>query len=289
MTSGKKRVPPAANVARRRTALALGSLVLWLAVDLLPAADSRAAPRSSVYLEELTWPEVRDALRSGTTTVIVPIGGTEQNGPHMALGKHNVRVKALAGSIADRLGDTLVAPVLSYVPEGSISPPAGHMRFPGTISIPDDVFKGIVLGAGRSLKQAGFLHVVLIGDSGDYQSLLGQVASQLNREWAGTPVHAHFIADYYRTAQSAYVDALRRQGLSEAQIGTHAGAADTSLMLALDPALVHLDRFDSKNKSNSQGVAGDPTASSAALGRLGVELIITKTVAAIRAARGEKP
>jgi creatinine amidohydrolase/Fe(II)-dependent formamide hydrolase-like protein len=264
-------------------------MAVWLAIDLLPTAGVWAKPASSVYLEELTWPEVRDVLRSGATTVIVPVGGTEQNGPHMALGKHNVRVKALAGSIAGKLGDALVAPVLAYVPEGSISPPTGHMRFPGTISIPDDVFKGVVFAAGRSLKQAGFLHVVFIGDSGDYQPLLDQVAAQLNREWAGTPFRAHFIADYYRAAQAAYADVLRRQGLTEAQIGTHAGAADTSLMLAIDPALVHLERLDGKGKSSAQGIVGDPSLSSAALGRLGVELIVTKSVTAIRAARGEKP
>lgn len=246
-------------------------------------------PVSSVHLEELTWVEVRDALRSGITTVIVPIGGTEQNGPHMALGKHNVRVKVLAGAIAGKLGDTLVAPVLAYVPEGSISPPAGHMRFPGTISIPDDAFKAVVAAAGRSLKQAGFSHIVFIGDSGDYQPLLGLVASQLNREWAGTPSRAHFIAEYYRAAQGGFADVVRRQGLTDAEIGTHAGAADTSLMLAIDPALVHLERLDGKNKSSSQGVIGDPSASSAALGRLGVELIVAKTVAAIGAARGVKP
>lgn len=278
-----------ATSTRRRLALALGSIVLWLAIDLLPAARGWAKPASSVYLEELTWPEVRDALQSGATTVIVPVGGTEQNGPHMALGKHNVRVKALAGLIAEKLRDSLVAPVLAYVPEGSISPPAGHMRFPGTISIPDDVFKGIVFAAGRSLKQAGFLHVVFIGDSGDYQPLLDQVAAQLNREWAGTPFRAHFIADYYRTAQVAYLDALRRHGLTEAQIGTHAGAADTSLMLAIDPALVHLERLGGRSNSGAQGVLGDPSLSSAVLGRLGVELIVTNTVTAIRAVRGGKP
>lgn len=266
---------------RRSLGSAFAVVALWAA---LPTVTTWAKP-ASVYIEELTWIEVRDAERAGVTTVIVPVGGTEQNGPHMALGKHNVRVRALAGAIAAQLGDTLVAPVLSYVPEGSISPPSGHMRFPGTLSIPDDVFKGVIVAASRSLKQAGFVHVVFIGDSGDYQALLGQVATQLNREWASTATRAHFIAEYYRAAQGSYADLLRHQGLSDEQIGTHAGAADTSLMLAVDPALVRLERLDSKN---SQGVVGDPGAASAALGRAGVDLIVTKTVAAIRAARREK-
>src|SRR5271169_2991918 len=96
----------------------------------LPAA--RAA--DTVFLEELTWTELRDDIRAGMTTIIVPIGGTEQNGSHMALGKHNVRVRVLSERIARTLGDALVAPVIAYVWEGSYSPPTGHMDFPGTIS-----------------------------------------------------------------------------------------------------------------------------------------------------------
>src|SRR5688572_32920703 len=110
--------------------------VLLLAL-LLGSPHLLAAPES-VQLDEMTWTEVRDALRAGSTTVIIPIGGTEQNGPHMALGKHNYRVAVLAERIATQLGNTLVAPVLAYVPEGRVSPPGGHMRFPGTVSVPDD-------------------------------------------------------------------------------------------------------------------------------------------------------
>ncbi len=91
---------------------------------------------NTVFLEELTWTEVRDALAAGTTTVIIPTGGTEQNGPHMVLGKHNFLVKYKAGEVARRLGNALVAPVMAYVPEGDVDPPTGHMRFPGTITTP---------------------------------------------------------------------------------------------------------------------------------------------------------
>src|SRR6185369_4339495 len=147
-------------------------------------AAAHAAP-PSVQLEDLTSTEVRAALQAGTTTIIIPAGGTEQNGPHMALGKHNVRARILSGRIASALGDTLVAPVLAYVPEGAIAPPAGHMRFPGTISIPDATFKSTVEAAGRSFRQAGFRHVVLLGDHGGYQPLLKEAAAALNREWAG--------------------------------------------------------------------------------------------------------
>ncbi len=250
-------------------------------------AAAQTVPRR-VYLEDLAWTEVQDALQAGTSTIIIPVGGTEQNGPHMALGKHNVRVRALAGQIAQALGDTLVAPVVAYVPEGTISPPSGHMRFPGTISIPDSAFKSLLDAAGRSFRQAGFKHIVLIGDSGNYQGLLKEVAQQLNRDWTGTPVRAHFIAEYYGATQTSYLEALRARGLSEAQIGTHAGTADTSLLLAVDPSLVQVHRLAAA-QGPASGASGDPRPSTAALGQLGVELIVSQTVAAIRKARLGQP
>lgn len=264
-----------------RTLFAL--LTLWVAV-FSPAAWSAS---SSVYLEELTSTEIRDAIHAGTTTIIIPVGGTEQSGPHMALGKHNVRVKVLAGRIATSLGHTLVAPVLTYVPEGSISPPAGHMRFAGTISVPEDAFKSVLDGAARSFKQHGFVDMVLIGDHGGYQAQLKALATRLNHDWAATPARAHFIGDYYRITQTDYVQALKAKGLSDAQIGMHAGTADTSLMMAIDATLVRPDQMARDPlEGAANGVAGDPRASSAALGQLGVDLIVAKTVAAIRTARG---
>jgi creatinine amidohydrolase/Fe(II)-dependent formamide hydrolase-like protein len=249
--------------------------------------NARAA-LPSVYLEDLTWSEVRDAIGAGAVTIILPVGGTEQSGPQMALGKHNARARILAGRIATVLGDTLVAPVLAYVPEGSISPPSGHMRYPGTISIPDAAFKATLEGAARSFRQAGFTHIVLIGDHGGYQNELKDVAAALNREWTGTPARAHFIDAYYKVTQTAYVQALRAKGLSEAAIGSHAGAADTSLLMAVDPAMVRSDKLDSA-AGPATGISGDPRPSSAALGQLGVDAIVAETVSAIRKARQEHP
>jgi creatinine amidohydrolase len=124
-------------------------LCLVLACTALPAA--LAAGSQSTQLEELTWTEVRDRIATGSTTILVPIGDTEQNGPHMVLGKHNTRVRILAGEIAQRLGNALVAPVIAYVPEGS-TPPAAHMRFPGTISIFESTFEALLESSARSFK-----------------------------------------------------------------------------------------------------------------------------------------
>src|SRR5437764_6921904 len=125
--------------------------LLFLAV-MTAGAGARGETGGSVFIEELTWTELRDKIAAGKTVAIVPIGGTEQNGPHMAIGKHNVRVKLLAGKIAAALGTALVAPVLPYVPEGALDPPTAHMRYPGTLTVPDDAFRKTIEYTARSLK-----------------------------------------------------------------------------------------------------------------------------------------
>ena len=257
--------------------------VLCLAsVALFVGATARAASES-VCLEELTWTELRDAVAAGRTTVIVPVGGVEQSGPHMALGKHDVRVRVLAGRIAAQLGNAVVAPVVAYVPEGSIDPPSAHMRWPGTISVPADAFKAVLEGAAQSLRRAGFRDVVLIGDHGGYQADLAAVATKLNKTWASSPARVHFAADYYLASVEPFNAALRERGLSEAQIGKHAGAADTSLMLATGPHLVRPDRMAAPPAAGD-GTTGDARPSTAALGQLGADLMVARAVASIRRA-----
>jgi creatinine amidohydrolase len=253
--------------------------LLLLSVLLAVSSAARAGAPASVFVEDLSLTELRELVAAGKSTVIIPIGGTEQNGPHMAIGKHNVRVKLLSGKIAAALGNALVAPVLSYVPEGGLDPPTGHMRFPGTITVPEDAFRKVIEYAARSFKQHGFRDIAFLGDHGSYQNDEAAVAQRLNREWAATPVRAHAILDYYRASGHDFATLLESRGYPASEVGTHAGLADTSLMMALDPSQVRTDRL-----KPGEGAIGDPSRASAALGRLGVDLIVAKTVEAIKAA-----
>jgi creatinine amidohydrolase len=258
-------------------------------VFVLAAKAALAEPPATVFLEQLTWTELRDEIGAGKTTILVPIGGVEQSGPDMALGKHDVRVKALSEKIALRLGNALVAPVIAYVPEGSVSPPTAHMRFPGTITVPDQTFETVLEYAARSFKLAGFRDIVFLGDHGGYQRDEQVVADRLNGEWKKSPTRVHALPEYYRTTLGDYVLALERKGYSAAEIGSHAGLADTSLMLAVDPGLVRTDRLPTDTRlTAAEGVYGDPRRSSADLGQLGVDLIVARTVAAIRKAEGQR-
>lgn len=243
---------------------------------------AQGAP-DTVFVDDLTSPELQHLLSQGRTTVLIPIGGTEQSGPHMALGKHNVRVKVLAGLIAQRLGNAVVAPVLAYVPEGAISPPAAHMRFAGTVSVPDAVFEGVLEAAAKSFKQHGFRDIVFLGDHGGYQKSEVRVAQKLNKQWsANTTYRAYGLTAYYDAAQAPFIHELKARGFSDAEIGLHAGLADTSLMLATEPAMVRIDLLAQGARAGGVGgVNGDPRKSSAELGRIGVQIIVDKSVQAI--------
>jgi creatinine amidohydrolase/Fe(II)-dependent formamide hydrolase-like protein len=201
----------------------------------------------------------------------------------MAIGKHNVRVKALSTAIARALGGTLVAPVLAYVPEGGLTPPTGHMRYPGTITVPEPVFEGVLEAAARSFAVQGFRDIVFLGDSGGNQAGQAAVARRLNRAWATAPTRAHAIDAYYEASTVGGRALLRSRGYQDPEIGNHAGALDTSLMLAVDPTLVRQDRLRAATGPNAwEGADGDPSRASAELGRAAVDGIVAQTVEAIR-------
>ncbi|AMO22658.1 creatininase family protein [Ramlibacter tataouinensis] len=264
----------------------LHAVRVGLMVAALAAAQAQAAGPGPVEIEEMTWPELKARIAAGAGTVLVPIGGTEQNGPHMVLGKHNVRARLLAGEIARRLGNAVVAPVIAYVPEGAITPPAAHMRFTGTISIPESTFESLLEATARSFKQHGFRDVFFLGDHGGYQKSEQRVADKLNREWKNDPAcRVHALLDYYEVAQTGYVDALRQKGYGAAEIGTHAGLSDTALALAVDKSLVRAEALARGAQLDAaHGVHGDPRRATAELGQLGVQQIIDASVSSIQRA-----
>ncbi len=272
---------------RLPTAKRLAAAAWRAAAVFALALAAAAACAEEVSLEAMTSPELRARIAAGATTVLVPIGGTEQNGAHMVLGKHNRRARLLAERIARELGDAVVAPVIAYVPEGAIDPPTAHMRYAGTISVPEPAFEAILEGAARSLAHHGFRAIVLLGDHGGYQAALRRVQARFNRgpdARGGARVIA--LDEYYRAAEVDFAAWLKAHGHDPAEIGEHAGLLDTSLALALDPALVRRDLLGRAPRPGERdGVRGDPSRASAELGEVGVAMIVRESVEAIRARR----
>lgn len=271
---------------RRQRQLGAGLLVLTLlgGLGLLKRWDLDAARPDypSVHVEELTWTEVHDALAKGWDTLIIPTGGTEQNGPLVPLGKHNLVVRHTSGAIARALGHTLVAPVIAHVPEGALGPePTEHMAYAGTLTLPEVQFEAVLEWTARSYRQHGFKHILFIGDSGGNQAGQARVAQRLSAEWAADDITVRHIGDYY--ANNGQLEYLLSLGYTEGQIGTHAGIRDTSELLFVAPGAVRAvgDAIAPRNVRD-HGLNGDHTKASAAIGKKMIALKVEAALAEIR-------
>jgi creatinine amidohydrolase len=176
----------------RRTVRAL------LIAALLAAPAQADPPPPSLRLEDLTWTEVAAALADGYDTVIVPTGGTEQNGPHAALGKHNVVVAATSLRIAEALGHTLVAPVIRLCPRRRPRPRPHRTTCagPARSRSPRTPSTTLLTETGESLATHGFRRILFLGDSGGNQAAQARAADALNAAWAGTAARALHVGAY---------------------------------------------------------------------------------------------
>lgn len=235
--------------------------------ETAPAGVTPTRAPDTVFIDELTWEETRDALKAGKRTVIIPTGGTEKNGYHMVLGKHNFIVARGADMMARRIGNTLVAPVVAYVPEGD-----PDRQVPGAISLPSPAYDQLLDAAARSLQVHGFNEILFIGDSGGNQAGMRAVADKLNEEWKGSGTRVFALTDYYEGGREHYRAWMLAQfGYDDSIVGSHAGISDTSQMLHVYPKGIRKDRIWPWGGPQDSGVTGDPTRASADIGRMGME------------------
>jgi creatinine amidohydrolase len=243
------------------------------------------AARDSVFIEELTWLEVRDALRAGKTTAIIATGGVEMNGPYLATGKHNYILRATTESIARKLGDALVAPIVPFVPEGDIDPPTGHMRYPGAISVTQETYKRLLTDIASSLRANGFKHVILIGDSGGNQQGMKEVAAELSAKWTDGKTKVHYISEYYD--YPGLTKWLASQGVREVDEGHHDDYGITAQMMVVDPNTVRMKERVAAGKFSINSVQLAPADKTIAMGRRAIEFRAGITVQAIKKAVGQ--
>ena len=249
----------------------------------LPAANT-------VWIEEMTWMDVRDALADGKTTAIVPTGGVEPNGPWLATGKHNYVLRANCDAIARKLGDALCAPIIKLVPEGNIEPPSGHMASPGTLSLRQETFEALLTDVAHSLKMHGFRNIIFIGDSGGNQGGQRAVAERLNEKFAGAAIVAH-VQEYYDYNSVTRYMAFR--GLEDGEgDGLHDDPIITLNMLYDDPFSVRYEERVAAGKATINGFSIEDRVQSLELAREIVAFRAEHTADAIRIAianRGTLP
>ena len=253
------------------------------------AAPNPLAASNSLWIEELTYIEVRDLIVGGFTTAIIPTGGIEQNGPYLATGKHNVILQSLCPAIAQDLGNALCAPIVGFVPEGSLDPPSGAMRFPGSITVRDETYHALLSDIANSLRVGGFKNIVLIGDSGGNQRGMAAVAEDLNKRWADSEVTAHFVIEFYTPGweeTEKYTEEVL--GVSESKSdGHHDDIWVTAMMMVTDPSSVRYHERVKAGLASINGIDIEPMEDAIELGRKMVAFRAAYTANAIREAISE--
>lgn len=250
------------------------------------AAPNPLEPSDSIWIEELTYMEVRDRIAAGTTTAIIPTGGMEENGPFLATGKHNYILAASCPVIANDLGNALCAPIVAFVPEGNLDPPSGAMRFPGSITVRDETFHALLDDIASSLKQNGFKDIVLIGDNGGNQDGMKAVADTLNARWAGSDTRAHFLAEFYQPGWEVTENYTKdKLGIVETKNdGHHDDIWVTAMMMVIDPELVRYRQRMAADLASINGVDISSLEDSIELGTKMVAFRAAYTANAIRTA-----
>jgi creatinine amidohydrolase len=249
------------------------------------AALPAAAQTRSVWIDDLTWPEVRDSIAAGKSTAIIFVGSSEQNGPHMAIGKHNFIARYCAEQIAGKLGDALVYPVIPFAITGDAAAKTAHMRFPGSVTLQSDVFSGVVRNVAQSALAAGFKLVALMGDHGGGQEEMARVAQALSALSKASGARVLYVGDLYSKADTQFDEVLARRGITSKEL--HAGISDTSAIMFLDAEKwIRKDQIAAANEQT--GVQGTPGLASAELGKIYLDLKIANAVSQIRAFRAGK-
>ena len=238
---------------------------------------------ASLWTEELTWMEVRDAIAGGATTIIIGTGGVEQNGPYVVGGKHNYVLRTVLPYVAREIGNALIAPVVKFVPEGPIEPePAGHMLYPGTISVEEATFEALLRDICRSYRAHGFTDIILLGDSGGNQQGMQRVAEALNQAWADDDARVHFLPEFYSEDIWSY-QFLKKRGITQIdrtpgkgqpadqptpfRNGIHDDLYYEAQIAVQDPELIRARQRRAAGLFELHGVELDPIEDLIALGR----------------------
>ena len=271
-------------------------LAALLAGPIAVSAQDSAEPRSlktyndppaikpidSVFMDDMTWSEITNAMKAGKTTVILPAGGLEATGPFITLNKHQNMLRAQTDLIARKLGNALIAPVVRYVPPDD----GQHGPYVGDFNITLAAYKSTLTDICTALKDDGFKEIILIGDHQGAQRGLKEVAAELTAKWASSPTHVHFVADYYdRSAAQNYIK--NTLGIKEERIpggGFGDNYYNTAILFAANPEGIRLQQRIDADTLTVNGVNLKPIEKTIANGKHILEIQTDQTVKAIQKA-----
>jgi len=240
----------------------------------------------SVWTEELTWMEVRDAIKAGKTTALILTGGVESNGPHLATGKHNFILKVMGEAIARKLGNALVAPIVTLEP----GRPDADRVAPGSVFLSQATYRAVLTDMAMSLRGMGFTNVILMGDSGGNQGAMKEVAATLDEKYKGSGARVYFIPEYYD--YSSVQKLIKESGIPEQiEIGASQGSdrlheeyGIDALMALYNPKTIRIDERTKANRATINGVPLLPMNKTLEMAKKIVDLRTKLTVDAINKA-----
>ncbi|MBI5029457.1 MAG: creatininase family protein [Chloroflexi bacterium] len=256
---------------------------------------------NTLRIEEMTWVQVKEAMAQGYRRVIFALGSTEQHGPHLPLATDTLIGDMLALRIAEKLGNTLVAP--------TIRPGCSehHMNFPGSLSISSDLLSALARAYCESLARHGFESLLLLPSHGGNFPVVKRIVPEL-QNLSAKVIGFSNLAEFQQV-----IDGIAaRFGVTPSESGAHAGCSETSLILAEHADLVHMDQAQvgfigdfialAQNVKASSaglelrmddisplGVLGDPRGARAELGRELLEGLAERLTTFYREALGSRP
>ena len=261
-------------------------LVLCLLAMPASAQKDRSTPRpiealDTVWIEDMTWMEVRDAIKAGKTTVIVAAGSVEESGPYVTNAKHNQNLRVDAETIARRLGNALVAPMIGIgASQSGKLPEVDDTLYPGTFALRPEVLKMVLTDICGSLKQHGFKNIILIDDNTPNEPPMKEIASTLTAKWAGKPSVNH-IPEYH-VAQDLMDRALPGMGIHEKPEGIRDRYRVTALLMMVNPEYVRFKQRVAAGKTTINGVNIAPAEQTVANGKKLFEIKMAMTLEAIK-------
>lgn len=244
---------------------------------------------NSVWLEELTWMEIRDAIRAGSTTALILTGGVEANGPHLASGKHNYSNKLMGASVAQALGQTLIAPLVTLEP----GRPSGAVMIGNTgPMVSQETYIAWLTDMGDSLRGMGFTEVYFLGDSGGNRRGMQAAADALNGKYNGDPTRFHHVPEFYNhdkvrqyIQETLGIPEQMEYSASQGSDGIHEELSIASIMSVIDPTSIRFAQRVKAGRASINGISLEPLSQTQELGRKLIEFRTGITVEAIQALR----
>lgn len=200
-------------------------LIIFGFILIAPFPGHARTDDQALVLQEMTWTDVQDYLKK-SDMVIIPIGSTEQHGPHLPLGTDFFEAFGTAKIISARTG-VVVAPVLMS------GYSVYHSGFPGTLSLKPETMEQVLFETAEILIKYGFRRIMFFNYHGGNTIVERKVIHRINHSTQALALPIGIASPVQ----------ARRYSPTKTGMDSHAGISETSIMLFLKPELVHKDRI----------------------------------------------